>query len=169
LQHFEQHVASDAKDRSVLLAVHSRLDTEQFPGEPRRLRGGDSDIVLHVLNRSGEGMSGYHYDPLFPLAFPAPATPRTASDARHTKSPSQSLAKPMIKAAGALMQQRASGVLANLKSQVRESGSPICTLRYALDRFFFAGTMSAARAEFRSCIEHLARSDHLTIRAKKKI
>ena len=57
---------------SLDLVVHARYDTLKSP--PDRMRvcdGGDTpcrsgDIVLHLYNYTGNGISGYHYEPLVP-------------------------------------------------------------------------------------------------------
>ena len=57
---------------SLDLVVHARYDTRQSPPDRMRLFGGvdnpcrSGDIVLHLYNYTGNGTSGYHYEPLIP-------------------------------------------------------------------------------------------------------
>ena len=69
MDHFHLRVSADAASRGAVLIVHSRLETESLPGEPLELRKGERPgerpIYLHLFNRTGQGVEGFHYDPLF--------------------------------------------------------------------------------------------------------
>ena len=138
--------------------MHSRFDTQQTPGEPRRLREGNREIHLNMFNRSGEGISGYHYDPLFPKPNPPAASPRS-----EIQSPGKERSTP----ADALIKERAHGVLANLKAEANRTGNQASNLKYAFDNFYFSGLIPAARKEFRACVEYLARNNFLAVKSRK--
>ena len=49
--------------------VNSRLDSVEILHSSvrtcRRSAAGDANVVLHMYNLTGGGISGYHYDPMF--------------------------------------------------------------------------------------------------------
>ena len=75
-RHAARIVALLLRDRrleedSLDLVVHARYDTPASPPDRLRVFGGDGtrspgSIVLNIFNWTGDGTTGYHYDPLFP-------------------------------------------------------------------------------------------------------
>ena len=70
LEHFEGILAQDAANVAVQLIVYTRFDSDTLPPTESRIRGdfeANGTVQFQLYSNSGEGISGVHYDPLFPV------------------------------------------------------------------------------------------------------
>ena len=73
IQRFEATRRRALPAGGILLIVHSRFDSDTLPASEMRIcrvdGGGPAElpIVFDLYNMTGDGFSGYHYDPLFPV------------------------------------------------------------------------------------------------------
>ena len=69
MEHLRDKVLRPLPEEGLRVNVYSRLDSAEIPHSSirvcRRSAAGDANVVLHMYNLTGGGISGYHYDPMF--------------------------------------------------------------------------------------------------------
>ena len=107
----------------VIIRVYTRWDSPALPAESNSviacrsaaLAGNENPaptVLFEMYNSTGNGFTGYHYDPVFDLSLPAPIIARDASSSANPSQPSSkpiSLTTPTGPAAASATELRKSG------------------------------------------------------------
>ena len=125
LKHFRGHASEGASSRGAVVVVHSRLATDTLPGEVEVLRKGERPAYIHLFNRSGTGITGFHYDPLFRRPAPASSAPGAPEPKAPPRSAARSPARgPESKAPRSPAASSAAGALGQMGSARSAARSP---------------------------------------------